>query len=167
MKEISIRSDHGFVANDKFQDFERIHSMLLPRSFKSFVGLHDQPWLVENYFRFINIFAQSHMWPYKIMDGIDSRDLNFLGFNEGTYDGEKIFDSQDFDVYGHESVIAFGQSANGDYICFDYRHDPATEEPRVVVMFHDAYDSNRKMLICPVSNSFEEFMDSLYKSEDE
>jgi hypothetical protein len=116
-------------------------------------------------FRFENRFSESYAWPYKILDGMDSRDLTFLGFNENLPNSGKIT-WQDFDVYGHEHVIAFGMAANGDHVCFDYRHDPSTDEPRAVVMFHDAYDADDKMLICPVADSFEEFIDSLYKRED-
>ena len=165
MKTFSIRSDHGEVSEEKITSFEGKYSIKLPASFKLFVAKHDAPWVLENHFKFNNVFSESHGWPYKIIDSIDSRDLNFLGFNDSVCDGEKIDDCQDFDVFGHDHVIAFGIAANGDYICFDYRHDPSTSEPHVVVMFHDAYDDQRKMLICHVANSFDDFMDSLYKSD--
>jgi cell wall assembly regulator SMI1 len=166
MKKLIIRGEQNPVSEASFKAFESKFSLSLPKTFKAFISLHDQPWIEGNHFRFTNIFANDYSWVYKIVAGVDSRDLNFLGFNDTAYSGEYIFDAQDFDIYGHDQVIAFGSSANGDYICFDYRHAPTTDEPRVVLMFHDTYDKNNKMLICPIANSFEAFMDSLYKPED-
>lgn len=165
MKNILVLSDHGKVNDEKFANFERAHSIKLPNSFKKFIKKHDAPWLDENHFKFKNIFFGTNERPYKICDGIDSRDLNFLGFNDSVCEGEGITERQNFDDFGHNHIVAFGISANGDYICFDYRHDPRTNEPHVVVMFHDAYDEHNKMLVCHVADSFKEFMNSLYKAE--
>ena len=166
MKEIVIRSDHGPVDIAAVSSFEKKYGISLPSSYKAFAANHDAPWLERNFFQFRNVYSETYGWPYRIIDGIDGRDLNMFGFGNDLGNSELITWNQDFDVFGHENVIAFGRSANGDYICFDYRHDPSTSEPHVAVMFHDAYDEQRKMLICHVANSFEEFMDSLYKSED-
>jgi hypothetical protein len=166
MKNSLIRADEGPITEQKFEDFERDFSLKLPTFMKIFLKENDQPRLYKNHFKFRNTFSETHGWPYRIDNGIDSRDLNFLAFNENSYRSENIFSAQDFDVYGHDHVVAFGIAANGDYICFDYRHDPKTNEPKIVVMFHDAYDDNRKMLICPVANTFSEFLDLLYKPED-
>ena len=165
MKEFLVHSDHGKVNDEQFANFECTHSIKLPNSFKTFIEKHDAPWLDENHFKFKNKFFSTNEWRYKIFDGIDSRDLNFLGFNDSVCEGEGITERQDFDVFGHDKIIAFGISANGDYICFDYRHAPSTNEPYVVVMFHDAYDEENKMLLCHVADSFEEFMNLLYKAE--
>ncbi len=165
MKNIVVLADHGKVAEDAFTDFEIKYSIKLPQSFKEFISKHDAPWIDGNQFKFFNCFHHTHAWPYKIVDGFDSRDVNFLGFNKSSYDGEDINCAQGFDAYRCNNIIIFGNSANGDYICFDYRHDPETSEPCVVLMFHDAFDRDNKMLVCPVADTFEIFMNSLYKPE--
>lgn len=165
MKPLEIRYDNGVANSQDIAQFELQFKSKLPKDFKSFSLAHNAARLVKSSFEFLNKHATDYVWHYKIENGIDSRDISFYGFGAELPDYLQIEQAQDFDVYGHDHVIAFGSSANGDYICFDYRHDPTTDTPRVVVMFHDAYDSNRKMLICDVANSFEEFMDSLYKFE--
>jgi hypothetical protein len=68
-------------------------------------------------------------------------------------------------------IVPFGYSANGDYICFDYRHDPTTTEPHVVLMYHDDYvadkEGNTKMVVNFVAPNFEAFVDLLYEYIDE
>lgn len=164
MKAVQIRADHGMVSEEKIHAFEREHSIEFPKSYREFVAKHDAPWLNDPYFKFNNTYAESRQWPYRIVDGIDSRDITFLGFNESVSYGERINDCQDFDVFGHDQVVPFGISANGDFICFDYRCNPAPNAPQVVVMFHDVFDDHKKMAICQVAESFEQFMEILYRA---
>lgn len=166
MHAVDIYRDNGTVDFRLIAQFELSKNIKLPESYKELLTAHDALRPEKEMFRFLNSFSATHFWPYKIENGLDARDISFFGFGTELDDYKKIGWNQDFDVFGHDHVIAFGRSANGDYICFDYRHDPSTSEPHVVVMFHDAYDEKRKMLICHVANSFEEFMDSLYKSDD-
>ena len=41
------------------------------------------------------------------------------------------------------------------------------DNPPVILMFHDDWDDNDKMVTCPVANNFEEFIDLLYDDPDE
>ncbi len=162
----SVYRDSGKADRLLIDEFEIEYRIKLPNSYKELIQEHNALWPEKCHFRFHNRY-HNKLWTYQLnQDGTDSRDVTFYGFGEHLFDYERIDLTQDFDVFGHENVIAFGSSANGDYICFDYRHDPSTNEPHVVVMFHDAYDEYKKMLICHVANSFEEFMDSLYKSDE-
>lgn len=54
----------------------------------------------------------------------------------------------------------------GNYVCFDYRHDPKTDNPRVVFWFHEgiAEDGNE---IFKIANSFDEFLDCLFDNRSE
>jgi hypothetical protein len=165
MESIKIDRDYGSVSLRLVINFEVARNFLLPKIYKELLTKHNGLKPENDSFKFKNIYADEYSWSYKIEDGSDSREISFFGFGDDIPDHKKI-SSQDFDIYGHDQIIAFGSSANGDYICFDYRHAPTTDEPRVVLMFHDTYDKNNKMLICPIANSFEEFMDSLYKPED-
>lgn len=165
MQPVHIYRDHGSVDFGLIIKFELSRNIKFPESYKKLLVIHDALRPEKDTFRFVNIFSKTQLWPYKIDNGIDTRDISFFGFGTELDDYVKISKNQDFDVFGHDNIIAFGISANGDYICFDYRHAPNTDAPHVVVMFHDAYDREKKMLICHVANSFEEFMDSLYKAE--
>lgn len=160
-----IYRDYGAVEPSLLDEFERKTQLRLPPTYRELIQEHDAVRLVRDTFRFRNHF-HNQQWSYRLLEsGEDSRDVSFYGFGLELPDHQQIELSQSFDVYGHDHVIAFGSAANGDHICFDYRHDPATDEPRVVVMFHDAYDNDNKMLISHIADSFEQFMGLLYKSE--
>lgn len=89
--------------------------------------------------------------------------ISFLAFGNpiGT---ELINDSQ---YYSEKNLIAFGLNEFGYLICFDYRQDRMTNDPPVVIMYHDEFMTNEhsqeKMVILPIANSFDEFLDILYE----
>ena len=160
-----IYRDHGAADPSLMDTFERMNHLRLPAKYRELIQQHDAVRLVRDSFRFANTF-HNELWSYRLgSDGKDSRDISFYGFGAELPAYARIDYNQDFDVYGHDHVIAFGSAANGDYICFDYRHAPTTNEPHVVVMFHDAYDETNKMLVSHVADSVEEFLGMLYKSE--
>lgn len=165
MKREDVRRDRGNTDPVLLDEFEKKFNITFPGSYRKFIENYNAPCLEKNDFRFINKH-HNELWSYRLEeDGTDSRDVTFYGFGEFLPEYEQIDRSQDFDVYGHDHIIAIGAAANGDRICLDYRNDPKTNEPHVVVMFHDAYGEDRKMLISHVANSFDEFLNSLYKSE--
>lgn len=161
MKNIDVSSDDGSLDIEVIEGFEKKIGYCLPRSYKDIISKHDWLYPVQNIFDLATL------------DGRQSnRDVSFYGYGEkSTRYSENIADNQDFDVYGYEGIIAFGCSANGDYICFDYRHDPKTCEPSVVLMYHDDYiedeRGNAHMVVNEVASTFEAFIDLLYKYEEE
>lgn len=74
-----------------------------------------------------------------------------------------------------EHLIPVIFAGGGNYVCFDYRHDPKTDNPRVVFWFHEEAGCLEEGLeVYFVANSFDEFLDSLFddrteeeKAEDE
>ena len=58
-----------------------------------------------------------------------------------------------------KKVIAFGISANGDYICFDYRK--CNENPCIILMYHDDFyedeNGDTKMVTSHIADSFDAF----------
>lgn len=161
MKEVQIYRDSGPIDISIIEAFEKKAGYCLPQSYRVLISSHDWLYPVQNTFTFINIYGHH-----------DSRDISFYGYgDEPIRHGEGIIYNQDFDVYGCEGIVAFGCSANGDYICFDYRHEPRTCEPRVVLMYHDDYieDENGKanMVVNDVASSFDGFINILYKYEEE
>lgn len=158
MKELNVYSDKGSVDLSIIEEHEQLIGYRFPNSYKKLIGRHDQLRPIEDHFDFTNIYGEK-----------DERDISFLGHKNSTT--EKLMDSQDYDIYGYEGIVTFGICANGDHICFDYRHDPETDEPHVVVMYHDDYvtdkDGNPKRVINFVAPSFEAFVDILYEYIDE
>ena len=158
MKKLNIRFDDGNTDPSIIEENERLLGYKFPKQYKELMRMHDALYPVENYFDFTNIYGEE-----------DERDISFLGHKNSAT--EKLMDSQDYDVYGYEGIVTFGICANGDHICFDYRHDPKTSEPHVVLMYHDDYvtdkDGNPKRVINFVAPSFEAFVDMLYEYIDE
>jgi len=149
MKKISIYDDEGPIAISAILEYEKIIGYTFPSYYKELLSKHNVLWLEERHFDFS---SKNHK---------DTRDVTFLGFGTEISRSEQISRAQQTE-YCHDHILVIGVAANGDYICFDYRADPATDNPPVVLMFHDDYDENDKMIICPVADNFEDFIASLY-----
>ncbi|WP_256932962.1 SMI1/KNR4 family protein [Psychrobacter sp. BF1] len=69
--------------------------------------------------------------------------------------------------FGTPNLVTFAICGNGDYVCFDYRHNPITDNPKVVLVYHDDFvdyeDGSSHMVINHVADSFEEFMEMLHE----
>lgn len=155
--EIEVFVDSGNVDISIIDHFEAKVSYFFPESYKRLLSKHNELYPENCDFRFFN--ETEGVW--------ECRDVTFLGYGPTITNASRIDRFQDHDVYGHDGIVVIGCSANGDYICFDYRSDPQTANPPVVVMFHDYYNEDKKMLVCSVANTFEEFINSLYKAEED
>lgn len=158
---IKVIEDNGFVNLDLINIDEKKLSITFPESYKKFIKQHNAAYPENCYFNYWNDYLKE--------EGMKS--FSFYGFEyqQGfVSESESLIDSQDFDVYGYDHVIAFGSTPEGDYICFDYRHDPSTPEPKIAIMAHDLYYKNiNKMIISHVADSFDEFCTLLYDYSDE
>jgi hypothetical protein len=168
MKKVNLLYSSGSVGLEIINGVEKRLKLRFSKKYVEHICQNGHSGLTRDTFDFKNIYEANYIWSYTIKNGIDTRDFGFYSYKPTLHYLTQIENSQNFDIYGHEYLVAFGNTANGDYVCFDYRHDPNTDEPKVVLMFHDAYDDvTNKMLICPVAESFEAFMDSLYEYKDE
>lgn len=155
MKQLKILDDNGQTDVQLIRDFEKDYNVTLPISYVELVLKHNGLYFANNRFDFKN------------MDGIvDSTDIYFLSFGEDF--PENIVDYQWYgDPYEHENIIPFGINALGDRICFDYRQDLSSNNPPVcLVDCEDTFTNEHgqeKMVIFPVANSFDEFLDMLYE----
>jgi hypothetical protein len=61
-------------------------------------------------------------------------------------------------------VLIFADTGFGDYICFDYRNDPQTNNPPVVYWAHEFTDTNEG--IVPLAKDFESFLEILMSEEE-
>ena len=157
MKKVEIYRDKGPVDEKEIDKFEASVGYKFPAEYKNLLKEHNALYPSHADFDFINASSGD----------LDGRDVTFLGFGDSLSKTSQIQNSQNQDVYGHDGLVIFGRSGNGDYICFSYQHDMKTDAPKVVVMLHDFPDEDGKMLVNFVANSFEEFMDSLYSENDE
>ena len=156
MKKLNILSDSGLVEMEIINNFEKKVGYYFPNSYKELVHKFNGLYPVENMFHFLNIYNKK-----------DERDIYFLGYGDVKYD--KIEEFQKYvsepDYYGEKGLVAFAGCANGDYICFDYRSDVMTDNPKIVLMYHDDYteydNGSSTMVINFVANTFEEFINEL------
>jgi hypothetical protein len=86
----------------------------------------------------------------------------FLGMEDEEYN---IVDSfKNPPEFFPKSLLAFGETGNGDYICFDYRTGKDNPDPPIAYWNHEA-DIGRDVSF--VANNFEEFLGMLKMPEDE
>ncbi len=139
-------------------EFEKEMGFKLPIRYKNFITQYDGKRLVEDCFNFINYYNEN-----------DERDICFNSYEIKNY--EYIYSCQINDrPDGSPYFVQFATCANGDHICFDYSKDPTSNEPAVVVVFHDDVyideTGQQKMVVNHVANSFGEFVDLLYEYRD-
>lgn len=127
-----------------------------PISYKEIVSKYDKLKLESYLFKFIDIYNRE-----------EERDLNFLSRKKDNI--ENIFDEQHIsnpEYYGIPNIVAFGICANGDYICFDYRDDILSNNPKIILLYHDDFvendDGSSSMVVNFIANNFDEFIKSLY-----
>jgi len=152
-KNFEIYRDYGVVDHSKISEFEIYNGVKLPSLYKELLSKHDAVWFHNRDFNLI------------FKGEVITRDVTFFGFGDNLRKSNQIHKMQQ-EEYSHEGIIVFGQSCEGDYICFDYRANPNSNNPPVVLMLHDYPDDDGKLFICTVSDSFESFL-SVLRSYDE
>ena len=141
----------------KIENFEKKYNICLPLTYKEFILKFGGGRFWEENFDFVNKTGQ-----------LDGRDAALFCFKELEKENLHL---QDPDYYGVKGLIGFASTAEGDTVCFDYREDPKTCDPKVVVLVHDEYETDpdgyEHMKVEPVANSFDEFLDMLYEYKDD
>ena len=164
-RNLRIYRDYGKANPKDIVEFEKKYNICLPKSYKELMLEHNGVRFEEDFFDFINSKGQE-----------DGRDVNFYPIGQNSNWEKKNMDYankniQNPDYYGVPGLIGFGSTAEGDTVCFDYRDDPKTCEPKVILLVHDEYDDlpdgTSHMHIEPIANSFDEFLDMLYEFKDE
>lgn len=152
MREIKVFHDEGQIEVTVIAEFESNIGYKLPKHYKELISNHNRLYPENCNFDFIN----------KSLNQLSSSDITFLGFGDEVSESANIANAQWHDIYGREHIVVFGKTAGGDYVCFDYRDNLMTDNPPVVVMYHDNFDDDGKMLVCAVAKDFEEFINLLY-----
>jgi len=158
MRILNIDSDEGEIDISIIEDFEKYIGFCLPNEYKKLLSKYDGLYPIEDSYDFINVYGEKY-------EGA----IAFISYGDG-----EMFDSQgitDPVNYGIPNLVAFGDFGNGDVICFDYRDNLKTCNPKVVHVYHDDYTENEdgtsSMTVNFVANSFEEFIDMLYEDSEE
>jgi len=161
MQKIEINSDYGQVDIQIINEYEKIIGYRFPTIYKELLlkhnGLYPQRDTFAYYDEAIKREEENGIYFYCF----DNDNLDPL-YSDGLI-GKDLDDEDFIDT----SLIPFGGTGNGDYICFDYSENKFTDNPKIVVLHHDAPDDDNNLIFSFLGNSFEEFMDSLYEYVDE
>jgi len=145
------------------REFEKKIGFKFPKSYIDIITNYNAA-RIENHrdiFYFYSNFIDRYEW-YPVGE--------FLGYNTDCsiewYWQSNL--SRDEEFAYPKNVIAFAVDPGGEEICFDYRHDPKTDNPKIVVWHHEA-ESGSSSELSFVATSFDEFLDMLHdsRSEDE
>lgn len=155
MRELTVISDYGELEESIVANFEYLKNVKFPKNYTELICKHNGLSFVESWFDYIKEDGE-----------VEEASFSFLTY--GDFAGASlILSSQDFDIYGYDKVINFGVRGNGDYIAFDYRKNPDSSEPEIVLMYHDAYvldeNGHPKMLIVKISDDFDSFINMLHE----
>ncbi|SUD90608.1 SMI1/KNR4 family protein [Psychrobacter phenylpyruvicus] len=155
---ISVYKDNGSNDVNNISMIENQLNYSLPQLYKDIVKKHDALRPEKDIFDFINIYGKP-----------DDRDVNFYSLKKNHIDGfiiEEQANINDIDNGGIKGLVTFAFTANGDYICFDYREDHNSDNPKVVLVYHDDIveneDGTSSMAVNFLADSFEEFMNMLH-----
>ena len=152
--EVDPDNEHRSTDIGLINQFEAEVGHTFPLGYKELLREYDAVWLEDRDFEFI------------YNGEVDGADVVFYGYGSHLAEHYKIRNIQP-DEYSHGDVVVFGTSGGGEHICFDYRQNPTTNNPPVVIMLHDELDETGKMLVCPVADDFERFIESLCDLDDE
>ena len=153
------RRDNGKNSLDEIKRVQNELGYFFPNNYIDLIRNHDALRFEKNIFDFKNIYNKE-----------DERDLNFLSFKYDHLDGDILSNQDnvnDLENYGIKDLVVFGICANGDYICFDYREDSHTSNPKIVLVYHDDFvdfeDGISSMVVNDVANNFDDFLNLLHE----
>jgi hypothetical protein len=167
-----MRSDIKWEESDRkislqeIKEFENKIGYKLPKNYIEFILKYNGA-SINNYIYSFKIYSVSN----KSFEGIYSVGV-FLSFGANLESMEWYWDNRNCDEkYPFpDHVIPFILGGEGNLICFDYRHDLHTEEPKVVYWNHEECGELKEGLeIYFIANSFDEFINKLadYRTEEE
>lgn len=147
---LKIYRDNGENSLDTIMQTQKKLGVNYPKKYVELMLKHDALRLENDVFDFINVYGKE-----------DERDICFLSFKENHINGTILSEQEnisDLNNYGIRDLIIFGSCANGDYICFDYREDSQTSNPKIVLVYHDDFvdfeDGTSSMVVNDVANDF-------------
>lgn len=154
-----VYQDNGQNSLNEIQRVQDELGYFFPKNYIDLMLHHDALRPEEDCFDFINFYGKQ-----------DDRDIAFISFKDNHLNGnilKKQKNISDLDNYGVKNLVIFGRCGNGDYICFDYRENPSSSEPKIVLVYHDDFidydDGTSTMVVNHVANSFDDFLNMLHE----
>ena len=148
MESIDISRDYGLVDPKYIKIFSKEVGFKLPEKYCQLISKHNALRPLLNFF------------DYKYANTVDHRDVNFLGFGPEV-DEDLLINDYQRDEASPEAIVVFAIAANGDYICFDYRNNEKSNDPSIILMFHDNFDEDSRMITVNVALNFDSFLKML------
>ncbi|WP_338635047.1 SMI1/KNR4 family protein [Spirobacillus cienkowskii] len=166
-KNIVFRSYDGKIDVSMVHEFEKKTGFKFPKSYINIITKYNEARIANH----MNVFY----FYSNLIDRYESYSIGcFLGYNtdcsiESYWENilvDEEYDDDDGEDYVAQApfpknVIRFAVDPAGEGICFDYRHDPKTDNPKIVVWHHEA-ESGSSSELSFVATSFDEFLDMLY-----
>ena len=155
MKDLNVMYDFGTVSESFILDVMKNYGLILPKKYIELIQKHNGVQFVENCFDYIDSNGD-----------VGESSIGFCAYGN-EIGADNIDKFQDNDGLGYDKVIVFGVNGRGDYIAFDYRTIPTTDEPMVVIMYHDDYvedeNGDSKMRIIKVADTFDDLLNLLHE----
>lgn len=168
-KDLKWRTSYGSIDIKVINDFENKIGFKFPKSYKEIVSEFD------------SASIDNHMSSFKYYSNFENEftlgDIGrFFCFRVPKDKFDKVesmahkwsWTQKESDYPFPKNVVPFSRDGAGNYICFDYRKDPKTNNPSILFWFHEA-ESGSKEELSFVANSFDELLDMLFddRTEDE
>ncbi len=156
--DICFDSYYGKCYIAVINDFERTLGVVLPKEYKDIVAEYNGAFIVnKGAFRYFNRLTGE--------EEVRSAGM-FLPFGQiknvtETMEIKLQYPPEDFP----QGLVIFSAMGNGDALCFDYHKGPDCNPP-IVVWHHEAM-STRDNEISFVAESFADFLEMLFESEEE
>ncbi len=154
-------TDCAILLSDKdVQDAECAVGFKIPHTFKKFLKVCNGGFPIQNEFFYLSNYSERFR---------GSCVGSFLGVkkNEESQSDSIVSYYQNPPEFFPEKLLIFATVGNGDEICFDYRADPTTDNPPVVIWEHEAAsETDPDQSISFVAADFESFMNMLMSDEE-
>jgi len=158
---IKVLSDEGKIQNKIIEEYEKLINYNFPLEYKELLSEHNGLYLINSAFDYYDEVIQKNEGNFIYFYFFKENNKYELGDSSSSM-VYFLMDNEDF----QKGIVPFAGTPNGDFICFDYRDDLKSDNPKIVLVHHDADDENGNLIISFLGNNFEEFMDSLYEYTD-
>jgi hypothetical protein len=163
--DIKWESKSGKVDIVKVKEFEVNILFKFPKTYINLVSTYDGARVsnhMDSFNFFSNFIGRTDICGIGCFLSFDEE--QYLNTSKMKYYWETRNDDPDFPFPEH--IVPFAVNGGGEQICFDYRHNISTNEPKIVVWHNEAIPGSKKELSY-VADSFDEFLDMLYDSRTE
>ncbi|MHA3060350.1 SMI1/KNR4 family protein [Acinetobacter sp. ANC 4631] len=171
--DIAVFSDYGEIDTKIIENYAETLGFKFPKSYVQLLSKHNGLTPENNYFQFLDHNNEItdrdvyfYSYGYKEIEIWDEEDRIKYQNAIKSYDAIELNQP---DEYMYENMIIFASCAGGDFIAFDYRNDPNTDNPSITLIYHDDLieisPNGDKLRAIKIANSFNSFMTELKKDD--